>query len=223
MSERDCAQLRSGLGPYLLGRASPAEAAELEAHLPHCPGCAAELEELRPVVTLLGTVDPDVGELVPPGPPPRLRDDVLTALRAERAAAPVALPRQRRTRLLVGVGAAAACLVAALALVLPQMGGGGPERVQLTAVGGASVSGSAQVAQHDGTTTITVAARGMTLHRTYGFWLQRPDGTRVPAGTWTAYDTDCHVTLQVRMRVRDASAVGFTTLDDHRDVAVGAL
>jgi anti-sigma factor RsiW len=52
----DDTQLAQSAGAYLLGALDDAEAEEFRQHLRRCPACAAQVEQLRPVVAMLGTV-----------------------------------------------------------------------------------------------------------------------------------------------------------------------
>jgi hypothetical protein len=57
-------------GAYLLGALSDADEQSFREHLRACPACAAQVDELRPVVALLGTVtDQDLDAVVRTGAP----------------------------------------------------------------------------------------------------------------------------------------------------------
>jgi hypothetical protein len=63
-------QMKMSLGVYVLGAADARERARVEAHLPGCPKCRAELARLRPLSGLLASVPDDMlaaGQ--PPGRP----------------------------------------------------------------------------------------------------------------------------------------------------------
>ncbi|MBO0818335.1 MAG: zf-HC2 domain-containing protein, partial [Actinobacteria bacterium] len=53
-------QMMMSLGVYLLGAADPGERARVEAHLPGCPVCQAELTRLAPLPGLLADVPNDL-------------------------------------------------------------------------------------------------------------------------------------------------------------------
>jgi hypothetical protein len=235
----NCAAAHAALGPLLLGRLSEPEERELRAHLATCLTCARDLRELTPVVRLLSTVDADdVADLADealhgadpesddrwrPDAPLHLRQAVLQALAFEGQRA------RRRRRALVAIPAAAAAALVALLLIVggvPGVGsvGGGHgvtavESRAFAAVGGSGAAGTVTLRQKAGGTVLEIRARGMRIGEEYGFWVERPDGSRVRAGTWTAYDTTCHLVLQAAVPMKDADAVGFTRLDDHVDVA----
>lgn len=82
-----CDACRSTLFEYLDGGLTGADQAELEAHLTHCPGCRAELQDLRETVAL-------VAGLPAPEPPEAFWQQYLRELRQRVAPAP-RLPRLR--------------------------------------------------------------------------------------------------------------------------------
>jgi hypothetical protein len=232
----ECPAARGALGALLLGRLPAAEERELRAHLARCPGCERERRELEPVVALLARADPDAvdredrlrgvgsaGEGTAgegpwsPSAPPHLRHAVLSALAVEGQRS------RRRRALVVAVPSAVAAALAALLLLVGVPGlGGSPaagETRQFVAVAGSGASGSVTVHQKAGGTVLEIRAQGMRVGEVYGFWLERRDGSRVGAGRWTAYDTTCHLVLQAPVPLGAAEAVGFTTVDDHVDVA----
>jgi anti-sigma factor RsiW len=55
-----CAEIVELLGDHLEGVLPAARAAQVEAHLRDCEGCAALLEQLRATIALLGAASPDV-------------------------------------------------------------------------------------------------------------------------------------------------------------------
>lgn len=93
-------ELRELLPAYALDALEPDEKREVEAHLPTCAECPAELRALRQVAADLATAVPAVA------PPAALRRHVLAAVRPRPT--PVLLPRW-------GLGAVAAVLIVALA------------------------------------------------------------------------------------------------------------
>ena len=104
MTAGGCADVRTGLGAYVLGALEPADRAVLEGHLAECVPCREALASLAPLPGLLGRVS--LAEVDAPAEPgPRLLTRLLTAAAAERR-------RSRRIRLAVG-SVAAALIVAA--------------------------------------------------------------------------------------------------------------
>ncbi|WP_147431880.1 anti-sigma factor family protein [Motilibacter peucedani] len=240
MSEsQECLAARAALGPLLLGRLTPAEEARARAHVAACPHCATDLAELEPVVALLGRVDPDTlaedDELLDyrslsdeqaeawspalvPAAPAHLRESVLDALGREDE-----LRRRRRRRALLAAPMAAAAAVVALLLVIGLPGSSAPQERHLASVGGSQATATVHFVTTARTTEIRMDAWGLVDGRRYGLWLERHDGTRVGAGTWTAWGPTCHLELTAKLPLDEAAAVGFTTLDDHKDVARAAL
>lgn len=51
-----CQELVESLTDYLEGAVPASERAAIEAHLAHCDGCAAALEQLRVTIRLAGTI-----------------------------------------------------------------------------------------------------------------------------------------------------------------------
>jgi anti-sigma-K factor RskA len=89
MTTSDHEELRSQLGAFVLGALSPAEEAEVRAHVAVCDECAAEVRALRPVVDALAW------SVEPVEPPPAVRERVLrsTAMPArERSTAVKSIP-----------------------------------------------------------------------------------------------------------------------------------
>ncbi|MCU0280299.1 MAG: anti-sigma factor [Acidimicrobiia bacterium] len=97
-------ELRDLLAPVTLGAATPEEAARVHAHLPACPACRAEYEDLQAASDALALTPP------PADPPAALRRRVLAAVRAEAPAAPAHAARPGRR---LGWPALAAALGAA--------------------------------------------------------------------------------------------------------------
>lgn len=95
-------------GAYVLGALSPAERQEFERHLPGCPRCSEAVSQLAGLPGLLARVDVEV--LADRDQPP-VPETLLPALMRE-------VRRGRRRRVLAGVGlaAAAATVVGAVAL-----------------------------------------------------------------------------------------------------------
>ncbi|MGI5500767.1 anti-sigma factor [Lentzea sp. CA-135723] len=101
-------------GVYAMNALSDVERAEFEAHLPHCSTCGQEVAELQATAGFLGVVA-DVA------PPPRLRDQVLTAVAATRQLPPQApvpvvpvVPARNRWLVRGSVLAAAASVLVAI-------------------------------------------------------------------------------------------------------------
>jgi hypothetical protein len=59
-----CDEVQPLLGAFVLDAAEPAEREQVERHLPHCPSCQREVQELREVPRLLGLLSPQDWERV---------------------------------------------------------------------------------------------------------------------------------------------------------------
>lgn len=133
-------EIQELLGAYSLDAVEPAEAAEVEAHLPTCARCRAEVEEHREVASLLahtGTGAPEglwdriAGSLETAEPPlrlvavPRTEDPPAVAAAGRRpsgSADVVPLRRRRPGPLALAVSAVAAALVAVLGIQVVEQG-----------------------------------------------------------------------------------------------------
>ena len=82
----ECVALRDDLAAYALGALAGDETAVLERHLDSCEACRARLRWLSPAVDLLPAA------VEQRSPPPRLRENLMEAVRAEAAPAVVAAP-----------------------------------------------------------------------------------------------------------------------------------
>lgn len=77
MNDSDHTRWSEDLGAYALGALEPSETAEVERHLEGCERCRRELRWLRPAVQAL----PETVERQEP--PPRLRESLMTEVRAD--------------------------------------------------------------------------------------------------------------------------------------------
>lgn len=203
---------------YVLGALSPAERAAYERHLTQCTACQSAVAEVAPLPGLLAHVDPDALDTI--GEPPADLERRLMA-----AARPA---RWRRTSTRVGLGVAAAAVVAA-AVALPTALRGdqaglrndGRVDVALHSVAGAATPLSAEVALAPapwGTRvamTCTYARTGAGYGpRTYALYLVDADGHRQRVSTWrsgpgevarTAGSTDIPLGDIARVELADAA------------------
>src|SRR2546426_1010766 len=83
MTNSDHEELRSQLGAFVLGALTPAEEAEVRAHLAVCDECAAEARALQPAVDALAW------SAEPVDPPAEVRQRILSSV-ATPAATPAA-------------------------------------------------------------------------------------------------------------------------------------
>ena len=131
------------LGVYVLGAADPAERRRLEAHLPGCQECLAELRRLAPLPGLLAGI-PESVRAAPPAP-------------GRQAVPPRRAPARGRTRRHLAV-AAAACLAAGVTGgVWLSSGSGGRPATMLT------FAGTDSATRVSATATVTATAWGSSI------------------------------------------------------------
>lgn len=197
----DHRDLRTAIGPLLLGHLGAAEAARVEAHLATCATCREERDELLPVVAELarlrdgGPVADPVAVLVDPTgpglePPAALAGRVARAVAAET---PLAQRRHRRaTRrgrpalpVLTGLGgAAAAAAVTALLLtgpLAPDVPPAGPLE-PVTVVADPGLRADADLVPHTWGVEVKLTGSGFEAGAVHRVVVVGSDGTRYPAG-----------------------------------------
>ena len=183
MTVEGCREWREGLGAYLLGHLSAEEAAATRAHIEGCPDCRAEAESLQPIALLLPKADPArLGAA--PAPPAELGERIAARIGREG----MVRDRLRRRRLTFGLSAAAATAAAAVLLVVVLSGGGEPRGEQTVAFPEETmprgVSMAATLAPRPFGTEIRLRVYGVRSGTLCKVFLTRPDGTRMPAGSF---------------------------------------
>lgn len=198
----DHRQIREQLGALALGVLDPAQRAAVEAHLDGCPECRAELARLERVAGALSLVSPSAEPL--PTAPQAVAERLFDELAIQRRR------RQRRARLWAATWAAAVAAVAVLAVVvLPQRAAPVPEpRAVAFVVAPDGVTASAQVRDWGWGSQVYLEIQGLPDDQLLGVWLQRPDGTRVSAGSFTTTGGDLRMTLGAGTATTDATALG---------------
>jgi anti-sigma factor RsiW len=172
----DCGLGHRDLGPYLLGHLPAEEVTRVEAALADCPICTEEVSQLLPTVAAMAAVvsyEPTLSSL-----PPASLDRVLGTIGAHRRSAVGSL---RAALAVAAVVIALACGIAGFALGVGRHRSHG-ETVRLVSATGANAR--VVLDQRTWGTAITIEVRGLTPGVTYGAWLARPDGKRVPAGSF---------------------------------------
>jgi hypothetical protein len=163
------------LGVYMLGAATPAERRQLEAHLPGCQECQAELSRMAPLPGLLAAIPESIRE-TPPSPggqvqPPR------------RA---LAHGTRRRWAAAAAVFAAAA---ASSGLWLSS-GAGGHLAAPLTLTGAdpaTHVSATATLTATSWGTSIQLQVRGVPENVECRLVIRSRDGRTEVTGAWDAW------------------------------------
>ena len=206
MTAEGCRRWRDSLGAHVLGQLGPDERAAFEAHLEGCPDCREELATLAPLARLLPLADPD--RLCPaPAPPPRLADQVASAVAHERRV------RRRRRGFRGGLalaGGLAAAAAVAIAIVVSGPGGddgtGQAERVSFGSLPpGAAIRAELHPRAYG--TEMRVSVEGLPSGILCRAFLRRPDGTRVPAGSFRYRSGGGPAVLTSALDLSSASAV----------------
>ncbi|MEU0506802.1 anti-sigma factor [Nocardia sp. NPDC005998] len=224
MSTDQCRQLRTHLGMHALGRLEPAATVALQAHLDGCPDCRSELRELRGVAQALRQADPERVDDQPAGPPPALRTAVFTAVEQERR-------RKRSVRTAQRVAAAAAVLIVALGgvfIVTSQLATNSPQGTNSQPVAfaeqPAGVHASASVENRNWGTSIALDVTGLPQGQRYAVWLERPDGSRMPAGSFVAGgEKKMSMQMAVGLPMYEAVALGISTPTDPSPLLLAPL
>lgn len=198
----NCRDYHSLLGMHVLGRLPEAETAPLLAHTDGCPACRAELESLDQVAGALGHANPD-RVASPPSPPPWLADSVVTAVGVRDSR------RRRRRRLLAWTGGLTAAAASAAVVGTVLLSGAGAHTVTYGARG---MQISAELDARQWGTAVNLKVSGLENGQRYLVWLERADGSRVPAGSFTARGTGSAMELSAAVQGDDAVALGLSTV-----------
>jgi Putative zinc-finger len=166
------------LGVYVLGAADAGERRRVEAHLPGCAGCRAELARLEPLPTLLADVP----------------DDMLAATRPPQLSAgqPPRRERGRSGRPWRTVAAAACAAAVAGAAggfwLAPRDTGSQPATVTLSAANPAShVTATAALTATSWGTSIQLRLSGIPLNVPCRLIVRSRTGATEVAGVWDAW------------------------------------
>ena len=201
----ECGAGPGDLGPYLLGQLPSDEAARVTAALIDCPTCAEEVALLLPTVAALaGAMSRD--EHLPSLPASSL-DRVLGTVDRQRR------PSAGRRRAVLVIAAVVVALAAGLAGAVV---GRDLSRLDGETLRLGSASGASARVVLDGRswgTAIALEVRGLDPDKTYGAWLARPDGSRVPAGSFrTNAQGWAKLELGAALSRSDSGSLGVTAL-----------
>jgi hypothetical protein len=168
--------MMTSLGVYVLGAAEPDERKKVEAHLPHCEACRAELLRLAPIPGLLA--------MVPPEAAPRHEHDQARGSR-------------RRIRRLVGSLAGLAAAGAAAAILITGVWGGSSASrpggrtaapVMLSGTSRSShVHATARLLATSWGTSIRLTIRGVPLNVRCRLVVRSRTGGTETSGLWDAW------------------------------------
>jgi hypothetical protein len=168
-------QMKMSLGVYVLGAAGAGERARVEAHLPGCPACRAELARLRPLPGLLARV-PDL-MLAASGP----------------AGQPTRAKRGGRVGRSWRAAAIAACVAAAAGAaggfwLAPHDAGQRPATITLTAANPAThVTATAALTATSWGTSIQLRLLGVPLNVPCRLIVRSRAGATEVTGIWDAW------------------------------------
>lgn len=207
MSADRCQGWRPDLGAYVTGKLTAEEEVALRAHLDGCPACRSEATDLSAVARLLPLARPaDLDDA--PSPRPELREGVVDRVRAARRDV-----RRSRWRVRMAVAAAAIVGIAAGAIGATAIGGDDPPApagtpVSFTMAEG-EVAAEARIAEKPWGSGISLTATGLRPGEVYAVWLERPDGSRVAAGTFRpGADRSIHCYMTAALAPHQATALG---------------
>jgi hypothetical protein len=190
-------QMMMSLGVYVLGAADAGERAQIEAHLPGCPACQAELTRLAPLPGLLAGVPSDLrpegkvsdeGALHAAPASTRGRPQGRWRVAAVAPARPGARP-DLRWRLAAVAASAAAVAGAAGGFWLAGTGTGSrPTTVTLSGANPAMrVSGTAALTATSWGTSIQLHLRGLPLNVRCRLIVHSRTGATEVSGVWDAW------------------------------------
>ena len=192
------------LGVYVLGAADGAERARVEAHLPGCPACQAELMKLAPLPGLLAGVPGEVRAR--PDPPGR----------TARQPAPAGTHRRpaRRWRAIAAAACAAAAAGTAGGIWLTNTGAAPrPATVTLSGTNPATqVSATAVLTATSWGTSIQLRLRGAPLNEPCRLIARSRTGATEVTGVWTAWrDGPITVPASAGLRPSDIASLQVAT------------
>lgn len=201
--------VRERLASFALGALDADEHVAIQAHLDGCPDCRADLAALRPAAAALSLADPARLAHTPLAPPPEFTARVLSALAAEGAAQRNRDRRRALTRAAGALGAAAAVTALVVTLTLGTRPAGDPVDFAVAPPG---VTAMARLEDRAWGTQVHLEVAGLAAGEWHGVWLERSDGTRVPAGSFAGGGPRAlRIDLAVSLDRGDAIALGVST------------
>ncbi len=215
MHEMTCPD-RTQFGAFVSGLLSPEETATLQRHIDQCPTCTSEISSMGSVVQALHDTDLSPVDREPEWsfvPKVRGLDAIFAQITVERRKA-------RNRRIVVGIAACLVLLVGSVGAVSLAT------RRKATGINVAlayPIRGRADVklTWHTWGTEIEIHAKDIPPGVTYGVWLERRDGSRVPAGSFTTVSTP---TFLLRMTSalpsEETQAIGMTDFATRNEVRV---
>ena len=180
------------VGPYLLDGLEPVDDVAFVAHLDGCAACQSDVRELSGVARQLRELDRSQFVAASPDnaspswdPPARLRNAVVGSIEGMER-----VQRRRWRGAILAAAAAAILAVLTVATVVSRDDGDTKtRRYELLAGAGSAglpVAGYVKVGVVPTGTYVQFHAAGLPKGALYRMWFEKPDGTRVPIGSFTA-------------------------------------
>jgi hypothetical protein len=183
---------------------APAMSDDLAEHLAGCAECQATASEFRSTTTALGhTTTPIAAHIADP----------ISSGFSARIAARVDLERQRhnRHRRLATAGAIAAAILLVVSMIAIRHRDSNEVAGEQVALTSSGVHGDATLQPQAWGTQIHLAITGSTPGQRYNVWLERADGSRVGAGTYTGVrNSPISVVLSSALPAAEAVAIGIS-------------
>lgn len=202
------------VGAYVLGSLEPAERATVEAHLPTCAACSAELTDLAGLPGLLSRLTLDEAEQAADPAPASVLDGILAQVRRRH--------HRRRQIAVIAVAAAVAALIvlgAGLRLTATHDGSLPPV---LTATAG-PITARATLRAVAAGTAIDLDLTGVPASTRCRLVVIATNGATIDAGTWYAtYDGQAGVHQTAALNRANVSALRIETLNGHTLITVTA-
>jgi hypothetical protein len=179
-------RMMMSLGVYVLGAADAGERARVEAHLPGCPACQAELMRLAPLPGLLADVP---GEMRPAGQLPGAGAGHPGAGAGHPGPArPRGRPGRRWRAAVIATGVAAAAGAAGGFWLAPAGTAGRPATVTVSGASPATrMSATAALTATSWGTSIRLRLRGLPLNVPCRLIVRSRTGATEVAGVWDAW------------------------------------
>lgn len=221
-SDEHCDEL---LGAYVLRACSEAEAVDVAEHLRHCARCETAAQRLRSAADRL------LERAAPTPPPPRIKDGLMAAVRAEAALFEAARagaydsgaskhgrrgppPRGRRRRPALAGAAAVLVVLAVAAGPSGGLGAGTPDRAVISAQVHAGQPRGASAGLEVRGTRADLRVRGLAdpgRERIYQVWVRRDRQVPQPAGAVLRVDARGVARVRVPGDIRSVDQVLVTS------------
>jgi hypothetical protein len=221
MTELSCPE-RTHLGALASGLLHGDEATALRKHAELCPPCGQELADLESVVKTLRRTDLSMIDQDSPWPDsdwstvPGIRgldSAILNRIDTEKR-----LVKSRRR--LVTVAASLVLLVAIAGGIAVSSRNRNQHGLYLAMDYPLGGKAKVELTPRTWGTEIAIEAKGLPPGITYGVWLERPDGTRVPAGSFTSIRSTMSLRFSSALSAEQAESIGMTDFKTKKEVRV---